>query len=66
VQIRATKLIPKIIKMPYAERLKMLKLPTMNYRRLRGDMIETFKVVHGLYVRLTSMKFDCSSFHIRT
>jgi ribonuclease P/MRP protein subunit RPP40 len=47
VQMRATKLIHKIKKMPYAERLKRLKLPTMKYRRLRGDTIETFKVVHG-------------------
>ena len=29
--------------LPYMERLKQLKLPTLKYRRLRGDMIEVYK-----------------------
>jgi len=29
--------------------LSRLKLPTLNYRRLRGDMIEVFKITHDLY-----------------
>jgi hypothetical protein len=29
----------------YEERLRKLKLPSLRYRRLRGDMIETFKIV---------------------
>jgi hypothetical protein len=62
--MRATKLIHKIKKMPYTERLKKLKLPTMKYRRLRGDMIETFKVVHGFYDKLTSIKFEFSHTHL--
>ncbi len=32
--------------MPYPERLKQLNLPTLAYRRLRGDMIEVFKMVN--------------------
>jgi len=24
-------------------------MPTLKYRRLRGDMIETFKIVNGIY-----------------
>ena len=40
VQIRATKLIPGIRNLSYTERLKRLKLPTLKYRRLRGDLIE--------------------------
>ena len=34
---------------PYADRLKYLKVPTLKYRRHRGDMIETYKITHGLY-----------------
>ena len=26
-----------------------LKLPTLKYKRLRGDMIEAFKITHNLY-----------------
>jgi hypothetical protein len=48
--MRATKLNHKIKKMPYVERLKKPKLHIVKYRRLRGDMIETFKVVHEFFV----------------
>ena len=33
----------------YTERLKALKLPSMSYRRIRGDMIEVYKILGGLY-----------------
>jgi len=29
--------------------LKKLKIPTLKYRRARGDIIEVFKIVHGHY-----------------
>ena len=35
--------------MSYIDRLSCLKLPTLKYRRLRGDMIEVFKITHDLY-----------------
>ena len=35
--------------MEYSERLRSLKLPTLAYRRLRGDMIKTFKILQGKY-----------------
>ena len=35
--------------MPYVERLKKLKLPTLTYRRLRGDLIEIYKILTGKY-----------------
>ena len=38
VQCRATKLIPGYKELDYKERLKRLNLPTLSYRRLRGDM----------------------------
>ena len=33
----------------YKDRLKSLKLPTLQYRRYRGDMIEMFKLTHDHY-----------------
>lgn len=47
VQIRATKLIDGFGKLSYSERLTKLNLPTLTYRRLRGDMIETYKHFHN-------------------
>lgn len=49
VQRRATKLIPSLKGMDYQQRLRKLKMPTLKYRRLRGDMIETFKILRGIY-----------------
>ena len=49
VQRRATKFVPGLSKLPYKERLQKVKLPTLSYRRYRGDMIEVFKITHGLY-----------------
>ena len=51
VQRRATKLIPHLYEKPYEERLRELKLPSMEYRRKRGDMIQCYKIMNGL-VRL--------------
>jgi len=31
----------------YEERLRLLKLPTLKYRRIRGDMIELYKIFVG-------------------
>ena len=49
VQRRATKMIPEIKKISYPERLKHLNLPTLAYRRARGDMIEVFKIISNIY-----------------
>ena len=46
VQIRATKLVDGLGKLDYPERLKKLELPTLAYRRARGDMIELYKHFH--------------------
>jgi len=41
--------------MTYVElHLKQLKLPTLKYRRLRGDMIEVFKIEHNHLLRSRS------------
>ena len=45
VQRRATKLIPGLTHMTYPDRLQSLELPTLAYRRARGDMIQVFKLM---------------------
>ncbi|KAK3104405.1 hypothetical protein FSP39_001342 [Pinctada imbricata] len=49
VQRRATKQIPGYADLTYEERLRKLKLPTLKYRRYRGDMIEMYKIIGGKY-----------------
>ena len=49
VQRRATKLIPAISHLDYPDRLKALKMPTLAYRRVRGDMIQVYKLLNGKY-----------------
>ena len=48
VQRRATKLIPSLSRIPYSDRLEMLNLPSLLYRRTRMDLIMTYKILHGL------------------
>ena len=48
VQRRATKLVPELRNVDYSQRLKILKLPSMQYRLRRGDMIQVYKIVKGL------------------
>jgi hypothetical protein len=52
VQKRATKQIPGMKNLSYEEPLRKLELPTLSYRRLRGDMIEVhyvYKIIQGHY-----------------
>ena len=49
VQRRATNQIPGFADLKYDERLRKLKLPSLKYRRHRGDMIEIYKIVSGKY-----------------
>ena len=49
VQRRATKLAPTLKDLPYHDRLHALDLPSLYYRRARGDMIETYKHLTGKY-----------------
>ena len=45
---------PSMDNLSYKERLQKLKLPTLVYRRLRGDMIELYKIQHGIYDMIVS------------
>jgi len=49
VQKRATKILPQLKHMNYSDRHKACKLPTLHYRRIQGDMIETYKILTGKY-----------------
>ena len=48
VQRRFTRLIDGIGTAPYSGRLEALQLTTLAERRIRGDLIEVFKIVNGL------------------
>ena len=43
----ATKIVPEIKNLSYEERLRELKLPTLEYRRRRGDLIQMV-MLHGI------------------
>ena len=48
VQRRATKLVSTIKDLPYEERLRALKLPSLAHRRKRNDMIQLYKIMNNL------------------
>ena len=56
VQRRVTKMIPNLRNKPYEERLKELNLFPLTQRRLRGDLIQVFKIIKGID------NMDCSKY----
>jgi hypothetical protein len=57
IQRRATKLVTSLKDKEYHERLISLDLPSMLYRRKRGDMIMLYKIVNKL-IQITSTIFS--------
>ena len=49
VERRASKQVTSFKELSYEDRLRTIKLPTLAYRKYRGDMIEVFKVTHSIY-----------------
>ena len=49
VQRHFTKYIVGMKGLSYQERLMKLELPSLEYRRVRGDLIEVYKIVHQKY-----------------
>ena len=73
VQHRATKLIPGFKDTEYKKRLRKLKLPTLAYRCLSGDMIELYKIltekydadVSSNFVTLRDNELDTRGYHLK-
>jgi hypothetical protein len=61
VQRRATKMIKSCHKLPYSDRLEYLKLPTLTYRRIRGDMIEVYKILTNKYDNNVTLNLSLSN-----
>ena len=66
VQARATKLIPSIRHISYERRLTRLNLYSLEKRRLRGQLIETFKILKGIDKIDYSKLFTLSSNQTRS
>ena len=49
VHRRATKLIPTPKILTCEERLRKIDLPTLVYGKAKGDIIETYKILNGIY-----------------
>ena len=49
IQKSYTKHIFQVKHLGYEQRLEKLKLPSLEYRRFRGDLIQTFKIARNLY-----------------
>ena len=49
VQRRATKMIPALKDLSYTERLKSLNLETLEYRRKRADLLETYRIMNNIH-----------------
>ena len=48
VQRRATRLVPDVRRLAYQDRLRKLQLPSLLYRRRRGDVIMIYMLMNGL------------------
>ena len=62
IQRRATRLVPGIRHLTYADRLSILNIPSLLYRRKRGDMITLYQIFHGLVDLELSDFFSLSSY----
>ena len=67
VQRRATRLVQGLQTLSYNERLKKLDLPSLEYRRRRGTMIEMFKISYNRYdPKATKGMFELNNRDTRT
>ena len=58
VRRRATRMLPGFSDLCYEERLRKLELPSLVYRRFRGDCIEVYKYLHDKYSIPSSSLFE--------
>ena len=48
IQHRATKLIPSLKGLSYEDRLRVLKMPSLEHCRIRGDLLQVYKILNGI------------------
>ena len=65
MQRRATKLVKGMENKAYSERLEELKLPSLEYRRKRADVIQTYKIMNNID-RIDGKKFFKPCKEVRT
>jgi len=58
--MRATRMVQQLKNCSYEARLRHLNLPILKYRRLRGDMIQVYKIVSGKYTTNPTVDFNLS------
>ena len=61
MQRRATQIVYDFWNLKYEERLERLNMFSLQYMRMRGDMIETYKIISGLEDVSSSQFFARSS-----
>jgi len=61
---KATKILPALKKLSYSERLKICQIPTLHYRRIRGDMIEMYKLVTRKYQTCIAPTFQAEDTYV--
>ena len=54
IQRHFTRCIVGMRELDYSQRLRKLDLPSLEFRRVRGDMLECFEFVHNFYDPLTT------------
>ena len=66
IQRRATRLVPGIRYLTYADRLSILNIPSLLYRRKRGDMITLYQIFHGLSLLILNCQTfsHCPAIHL--
>jgi len=61
VQRRATKLVKDVEHLHYSDRLEHLGLMCLHTRKIRSDLIDTYKIINGIYNVKTELYFDYDS-----
>jgi len=63
----ATRIIPGLgdKKYSYEDRLQICNLPSLKFRGLRGDMIETYKIINGKYDKKSAPHFPLGGNDLR-
>jgi len=61
VQMRVIRMVQQLKNCSYEARLRRLNMPTLKYRRLRGDMIQVYNTVSGKYTTNPTVHFNFSN-----